>query len=457
MQKYGSILILLISITCAQGLFERAGIDTDDDQVTQNLDISGFVRGTSYIGNLGKNKSAELQSGYGELCLKLQADQGEKGDVFAELRFRSGHEYGNSISEFDISEAYVNAYLWKFDFRLGKQIVMWGRADGFNPTNNITPQDPTVRSPDPDDIYGANFLLRTHLNLASAWRLEGIWVPQYSASVLAFEQADLTVPPEMQAVMQSLGLGDLEIAIGDGDYPGPELQNGSLAGKLSLELSAFDGSISYAKGYNPRPGIKLGALDAENGKLIIIPAAYRQNVFGLDFSTAFKSWGLRGELALRTPENKHDNLRYYYVPYSDLYCVLGVDRMWRNFSVIAQYIGRYVYDFEELHTTADLMGLLYGDLDNYNRLFSNQTHSARHAITFRPAITLYYEALKLELFSMYDLTTDEYMLMPKISYSPADAIKFIVGANYYQGNEGTAFDLIENSFNAVFMELKISF
>lgn len=454
MQKYGSILILLISITCAQGLFERAGIDTDDDQVTQNLVISGFVRGTSYIGNLGKNKAAELQSGYSELCLKLQAPQGEWGDVFAELRFRSGHEYGNEISEIDIREVYINTYWWKFDFRLGKQIVMWGRADGFNPTNNITPQDPTVRSPDPDDIYSANFLLRTHLNLTYAWRLEGIWVPQYSASVLAFEQADLTTPPEMQAVMQSFGIGDLEIAISDGDYPGPALKNGSLAGKLSLELSAFDGSISFAKGYNPTTGIKLDTLD---GKLIIIPVAYRQNVIGLDFSTAIKSWGLRGELALRTPENKHDNFRYYYVPYSDLYCVMGIDRVWRDFSIIAQYIGRYVYDFEELRTASDLPGMLNSNLDNYNRLFSNQTHSARHAITFRPAITLFYETLNLELFSMYDLTTDEYMLMPKISYSLADAIKFIVGTNYYQGDKGTAFDLIENSFNAVFMELKISF
>jgi len=425
--------VFLIIGLGAQGLFESATSTEKNNEKTGGLAITGFVRSIVYINETPDQNEKQLQSGYGETCLILQAERGDWGDAFAELRFRSGHEYGNDISEFDVREVYVNVYWWEFDFRLGKQIVMWGRADGFNPTNNITPQDPTVRSPDPDDIHGANFLLRTHLNLTSAWRLEGIWVPRYSPTVLAFEMADL---PDY-------------ITIGAGENPDARLKNSLWAGRLSLEFPAFDGSISYVEGYNPTQGITWVNPESSGPTIILAPIAYRRQVFGLDFSTAVGSWGLRGEVVYRVPDKEHNVNPNYYIPFSDLYFVTGVDRSWGDFSLITQYIGRYIVDYEDVFPG--------NYLDNYNRLFSNQTHSARHAITFRPAITLFYETLNLELFSLYDLTTDEYMVMPKISYSPADAIKLIVGANYYQGDEGTAFDLIENSFNAVFMELKLSF
>ncbi len=425
--------VFLIAGLGAQGLFESATNTKKGNEKTGGLDITGFVRSIVYINETVNQKEYQLQSGYAETCLILQAEQGDWGDIFTELRFRSGHEYGNEIAEFDISEVYVNAYWWKFDFRLGKQIVMWGRADGFNPTNNITPQDPTVRSPDPDDIYGANFLLRTHLNLAPAWRLEGIWVPRYSPTVLAFEMADL---PDY-------------IAIGAGEYPDARLKNSLWAGRLSLEFPTFDGSISYVNGYSPMTGIICVNPESSGSTIILASKAYRQQVYGLDFSTAVGSWGLRGEAVYRVPDKEHNVYPNYYIPFSDQYFVTGIDRSWGDFSLITQYIGRYVVGYEDVYPG--------NYLENYNRLFSNQTHSARHALTFRPAITLFYETLNLELFSMYDLTTDEYMLIPKISYSPADAIKLIVGANYYQGDEETAFDLIENSFNAAFMELKLSF
>ncbi len=83
---------------------------------------------------------------------RRSAFSGMRGKLFSEMRFRSGYEYNEQINQFQLREAYADLYLGDFDLRAGQQIIAWGRADGINPTNNLTPQDYFVRSPEPDDI-----------------------------------------------------------------------------------------------------------------------------------------------------------------------------------------------------------------------------------------------------------------------------------------------------------------
>ena len=48
----------------------------------------------------------------------------------------------------ELREAYVDVRLGRLDLRLGRQIVAWGRADGVNPTDNLTGDDVTLLVPD---------------------------------------------------------------------------------------------------------------------------------------------------------------------------------------------------------------------------------------------------------------------------------------------------------------------
>ena len=69
--------------------------------------------------------------------MKLGVPVAISASAFSEVRYRAN---SNNDHKFDIREAYLNLNLGKFDFRVGEQIVLWGgRADGFNPTNNVTP------------------------------------------------------------------------------------------------------------------------------------------------------------------------------------------------------------------------------------------------------------------------------------------------------------------------------
>lgn len=69
--------------------------------------------------------------------MKLGVPVAISASAFSEVRYRAN---SNNDHKFDIREAYLNLNLGKFDFRVGEQIVLLGgRADGFNPTNNVTP------------------------------------------------------------------------------------------------------------------------------------------------------------------------------------------------------------------------------------------------------------------------------------------------------------------------------
>ena len=67
---------------------------------------------------------------------------------------------------FDLVEGYATFHLGQVDIRAGKQIVGRGRADGINPTDNLTPHDLTVQLPFDDDTrLGTNALkLDDYLN-----------------------------------------------------------------------------------------------------------------------------------------------------------------------------------------------------------------------------------------------------------------------------------------------------
>ncbi|MBI3605573.1 MAG: hypothetical protein HY202_06050 [Nitrospirae bacterium] len=54
-------------------------------------------------------------------------------------------------------------------FFVGKQIVVWGRADGINPTDNLTPHDFTVLLPFEDDQRFGTTALKLDLYITYAF------------------------------------------------------------------------------------------------------------------------------------------------------------------------------------------------------------------------------------------------------------------------------------------------
>jgi len=429
-------LLFVPSLVVAGDFFDD---DADKKAEGTNLsyELNGFTRGVFFGGNVVGEDEIGLTAGYGELDLKCRVRKGQIGDAYADVRFRRGFEFGDALTEFNLREAYVNAYLGNFNMRLGHQIVVWGRADEFNPTNNITPQNMVARSTDLDDRKVGNFLIRSSYG-AGPLNFELIWVPQYASSVL---------PMELFPIPDGVKLGTAIL-------PDATIKNSSFALKAGATLGSVDGSVSWFNGYMPMPGIFLVNESSTGLDLFAKAKSYKMNVFGADFSTSVGSYGLRGEFAYRNPMEDYATVENIFIPNPDFQYVLGVDRSIGNFTIIAQYIGRFVMDFKKEITGS---GGIQKELERINRMAASQQDQISHMVMARPTYALFHETCNLEFLGLYNFSTQEVLVRPCVVYNLADALTLKAGWERYAGPDGTLFGNIEDALSTVFVELKASF
>lgn len=436
---------------------------------SKTYDLNGYMRGDFFVGKLEDDSRGEIKAGYGELALKLTALRQRYGDAFAEARLRYGEQTERHELFIDLREAYVNAYLGPVDLRLGQQIIVWGRADAFNPTNNITPFDLRVRSPNEDDRRVANVGARMFINFEPV-RLEGVWMPFYKPSEL----------PPFQF--------DERIVFVD-NYPDTRFfENGLEAGRVHLELPSFEASVSYLYGYNHLPGYRwvdyqLRDTDPDTGddipaQVVVERKPYQHQVFGLDFSTALGDFmALRGEAAYRIPKDYKNTQN---APHPDIQYVLGADKTFGPVSVIAQYVGRYTLDWqretgaggggiEELDATdaatrfggplgeAEVEERLDDELRYRNQIVFQQTKELQHMISLRVEWLTLHDTLSLSALGGWNISTEEWLLYPKIAYQLSDGMSATLGGEIYAGPTGTLLGLIDEKLSAGYGELKFSF
>jgi len=449
------------------GLFEQsmaasgAGAGEGTAAVAPIFTLNGYVRGDAFVGKVPDERAAAMKANYGELALQLRTLKTSHGDGFAEARIRYGLQGDETRTSVDVREAYVNAHFGRLDLRLGQQIIVWGRADALNPTNNLTPVDFRIRSPLEDDIRLGNVGARGFLRLAPL-RIEGVWMPVYLASEL---------PP--------VGLPEL-VSFGRPTYPSSRIENGLVAGRVHLELPAFEMSVSYLRGYAPLPGLTLAGLtfDATNPGVTVSRTAYEHQVVGFDFSTALGDvMTLRAEAAYRRPFD-YQNRSYAARP--DVQYVLGADHNFGSLSVIVQYMGRYVLDWQKqsgtMRDSSELRGILMNpdptnvanwteivtaeinsELAQINQILFSQTARVQHVATLRFEWLLAHETLTLSALGLYNVTTREWLAMPRIGYRASDALTLYVGGQIFAGPDDTLFGFIDQHLSAGYVELRYAF
>ena len=446
------------------GLFEAtlAGSEpgaSEGSAAAPAVSFNGYTRGDVYIGKEAGESNGEIKAAYGELALQVRTPKETYGDAFAEARLRYGLEGNRKQLFVDLREAYVNAHAGPLDLRLGQQVIVWGRADAFNPTNNITPSDLRVRSPVEDDRRVGNIGARAFLNF-SPFRLEGVYMPLYAPSEL----------PTVQLPSY--------IAFGEPSLPTPEFRNGLGGARLHLELPSVETSVSYVYGHALLPGFRFENYTIGPGaQVTVVREAYDHHVLGFDFSTAIgDALAVRGEAAYRRP------LHYERRPYAarpDLQYVLGADRTFGSVSVIAQYMGRYVFDWkretgstggplgpEDLPTIdpnraddldAEIRNIILAEVRQTNQMIFSQLEELQHLATVRLEWLTLHDTLSLSALGMMNFSTEEWLFAPKVAYRMTDNLMASLGGEILGGPTGTLFGLIDEQLSAGYVELRVSY
>ncbi len=437
--------------------------------------LNGYVRGDLFGGKTSGVRAGELKAGYGELSLIARTPKETYCDGFAEARVRYGLQGdGQQGTVLDLREAYVNLYAGPFSLRLGQQIVVWGRADALNPTSNLTPVDWRVKSPLEDDIRVGNAGARAFLNVAP-FRLEGVWMPVYQPTQLP----SVSLPAD--------------VSYNTPVFPSLDLRHGTEAARLHLQTAAIEMSVSYLYGYALLPGLTMTGLnltyDAMTNPTGMMPSpsvlisrtAYDQQVFGFDFSTSLgEVMTLRGEAAYRRPSDYAAANATTGIPgdghiaYPDLQYVVGIDHAFGSLSVILQYMGRYVFDWQKhpgplLPLDADSLAMqppgaegivtpiINAQLAKTNQILFGQTAQIQHLGTLRFEWLGAHDTLSVSSLCMYNFTTHEWVVTPRIGYHLSDAMMAYVGAQVFHGPANTLFGLIDAELSAGYVELRYTF
>jgi hypothetical protein len=177
--------ICLGFMVSAQGIFEQAqGQPTGRENTLFSL--TGCARGRAW----GASDQLDNSNLFGELALK--GSIGTQGTFLkADVRLREGIFLGERKTIVEVKEAFAGYQGRMVDFYLGNQIVQWGRTDGFNPTNNLSPNNYFMLTTDPNDQRMGNFMIRSKLRPFSQTELEIVAIPVFKPSVYRYDLFDL--------------------------------------------------------------------------------------------------------------------------------------------------------------------------------------------------------------------------------------------------------------------------
>ena len=216
-----------------------------------------------------------------------------------------------------------------------------------------------------------------------------------------------------------------------------------------------------------------------NPSVEIARTSYDQQVIGFDFSTALGDvLTLRGEAAYRRP---YDYQNRIYAARPDLQYVVGADHNFGSLSIIVQYLGRYVFDwqkengpnmpldtsilkmdpndptFNSAYWTGQATDAINAQLAKTNQILFSQTAKVQHVATLRFEWLGAHETLSISSLCMFNFTTKEWLVTPRIGYRLTDAMTAYLGAQIFAGPNDTLFGLIDQTLSAGYAELRYSF
>jgi hypothetical protein len=313
----------------SQSLFESSLSEESLISGSNSYSLTGFIRSAIYLSEIPEGESTYLQSVYAQGGVQLEANPANWARGKAEVRFRYGNEFQEPINSWEIREAYVDLEPGPAGFRVGKFISPWGKGTVFNPTDKITPLDPTVRSPDEDDMFKGIWGVQAHLNLGQFMKITGTWNPLYQPSTL------LVDPIPMPGYVNFL----------EPDWPGTNLTSGNYGVRFDLHSRIVDFSLYGYAGYYHWPGLRLDTFLLNSNQmqpeaLNLREEAYRIQMVGADLTLPLGSWIIRAEGAWMGPELSSEE--HEYIPQPEYSYTAEIERSWLIGTVILGYYGKHI-------------------------------------------------------------------------------------------------------------------
>lgn len=400
------------------------GQPVDAWKALRDQGLSGILRADYFRSSRDLDDRTDLVGITGQLKLLPSFTDSLDGKV--EVRLTNQDIGSEGDSDIALLEGYVTAHFTHADLRIGKQVVAWGRADGVNPTDNLTPRDYSVLLPFEEDQRFGLIAIKLDYHLT----------PEYTVTFFATPFFEPTKLPQSSAQEE----------ISD-QRPPRTLRNSEFALKLDRTGGASDWSLSYFHGYSAFPDMRLRGAGPANP---LLESTYTEiDVVGGDFARNFGRYGVRGELAYFFTNDSDGSDPAVTNPY--FYYVLGGDRTFlENLNINLQWVGRWVQSFADPEAIADPIAR---EVAVQNAITSGQQDQVSYGLSSRVGKKWLNDTLEAELLVFANFTRSNAYVRPLVAYAFSDRVKGTFGVDIYVGDDATFFGRLKRNRGA-FAELR---
>ena len=372
---------------------------------------------------------------------------GETVGGYFSIDIRNDGTSGEYDFETSFREAYVDLFFSNVEFRLGKQQVVWGKADGVFINDIVCPLDMSMfLLQDFDNIRMGLPMAKANLYLGN-WMLEGLWIPKFEPWQFAEAGSDweftLSVPPDTVLVsMEELWVPNA-IHLNDEILPIGNQENSEFGLRLSTFLIGADISLLYLDGYADLPVIQVDSVTMIIDPTLEVPTQmdtylspiyYRSPMYGLNFSRPVFTTVIRGELGY-FGDRRFSNVNMQTVTSDYFSGMMGLDFTGPLGSSISfQAIHRQIMDYKS------------GMVDDKTEQMATATISG----------SFLRETVIASVLGLADVNEDAGLGRLDISYAWSDALRISLGGFLLWGNEDTLFGQFDVNDN-IYLKIKYSF
>ena len=355
-------------------------------------------------------------------------------DIRDDFNFKGDIRDAQIDEEAEMRELYLDLEYQDINFRIGKQVVIWGEADGFPLMDLVMPWD-YRRHYLTGDFEDMRLPLRmARVNYSLPWNsivLEGLWIPEhFRKTILAPVDAPFAPPPYPGVSEEQWSYAFNELVKDHGPDDDFSLQRWGF--KVSGFFWGYDVSLNYLNTIQDA-GVPQLFRDISEGKLLTMKYP-RSQILGATFNKDYGPIVLRGEAAYFF-DKAYNTSNFGTNP--DLYTdrdviktMLGVDRihysthpLFRKFFDTGLFLSAQIFNFHVFDHDHDMVVLPY---------FTEQRKDEWYA-TFLFNTFWCQNKFYAEFLLARDITHDGWWIKPKFEYAPGQVWRFQVGANVFDG------------------------
>lgn len=315
----------------------------------------------------------------------------------------------------ELREFYIETSIGRSFFTLGKQQIVWGKADGLKVLDVVNPQ--SWREFILDDFDNSRiplWAINSEIPIADL-TLQLLWLPDQTYHEYVENDDHYTFTSPLLVPQPPPGVN---VSMQAAQRPNRTIQDADWGARLSTFWNGWDLTLNYLYHYDDRPVLFRQLSMTPNGPLATITPRYqRSHLFGGSFSNSFGDLTLRGEVGYATDRYISTHLITDIdgvVKTDDLSYVIGLD--WFGFS--DTFISTQLF---QSHLNNHQPGMLRDERDTtttvlLRRDFNNET-------------------LTIELLWLHNLDLDDGLARPKLIYQTNDNTTLWLGADIFYGDQ----------------------